>query len=319
MASREGITLAICTRNRHDDLARCLRTVAAQKPDFPLEVLIVDDGDIPRKLLEEFSDMLESPSVKFRYYKKRSPGLLNSRIETLSEAKHDIILFIDDDVEMATGYLCRLSDIYAKFPDAAGIGGRDILLGTSFIWRLFCRIFLYGSGKPGKLSMSGYGGSMTTWVDMNEPFQTQYLAGCNMSFRKQALRDLQPAVWLIGYSVGEDHYLTHCARRHGPVWIDPGLTVIHHQSPLSRDKVEQVAYMDIVNHYYLLQEIGDQSWRHACLLWTAFGFLVRSLLRKKHRGKAFGYWRGIRFLLQSQSRRFTDGNVLEHRREQGKT
>jgi hypothetical protein len=187
-----------------------------------------------------------------------------------------------------------------------------VLLGTSFVWRQFCRVFLYGARKPGKLSLSGYGGSMITWVLEKEPFRTEYVVGCNMSFRRSALVDLKPVAWLLGYSVGEDLYLTQCARRHGEVWIDPDLKVIHHQSPLSRDKVEQVAYMDIVNHDYLLRELEAPAWRYACLIWTALGLLLRALLKKEHRPKIPGYLRGIKHVVTRNRGRFAHESVANH-------
>ncbi|WP_239618819.1 glycosyltransferase family 2 protein [Cohnella mopanensis] len=311
MKLQRGITLAICTRNRHEDLARTFQSVAMQQTDFPVEVLIVDDGELPTELLNSFTLSLNGSLWEMNYHKKQNPGLLLSRIETVRIAKHDIILFIDDDVELYEGYVQRLMRLYDSDPNASGFGGRDVLLGTSFIWRQFCRVFLYGASKPGKLSLSGYGGSMITWVQQKEPFRTEYVVGCNMSFRRSALMDLRPAPWLLGYSVGEDQYLTQCARRHGEVWIDPDLKIIHHQSPLSRDKVEQVAYMDIVNHDYLLRELDAPAWRYACLIWTSLGFLLRALLRREHRAKIPGYLRGVKFVITSNRGRLAHESVID--------
>lgn len=316
MKLRRGLTLSICTRNRHDDLARTILSVAMQNPDFPVEVLIVDDGELPEELLASFAESLNAPHWELNYHKKRSPGLLLSRIETVQIAKHEIILFIDDDVELYEGYLNRLISLYDLYPNASGFGGRDVRLGTSFVWRQFCRVFLYGASKPGKLSLSGYGGSMITWVLQKEPFLTEYVVGCNMSFRKSALEHLKPASWLLGYSVGEDQYLTQCARRHGEVWIDPDLKIVHHQSPLSRDKVVHVAYTDIVNHDYLLRESDAPRWRYACLIWTSLGFLLRALLRREHRPKIPGYLRGIKFVVaRYRGGRFAHESVLNHGNE----
>nr|WP_232058214.1 glycosyltransferase family 2 protein [Cohnella abietis] len=308
--------MSICTRNRHEDLERCIHSISMQNPQFPVEVLIVDDGEIPETLLTDFEIILSNPNFELHYYKKQIPGLIHSRVETIRLAKHEVILFLDDDVELASGYLDRLMDLYNRYPDAAGVGGRDVLLGTSFIWRMFCKVFLYGSNKPGKLSLSGYGGSMTLWCLMKEPFQTEYLVGCNMSFRRGALLDLQPVPWLIGYSVGEDLYLTQVARCYGQVWLDPDLKVIHHQSSQSRDKVKQVAYSDIVNHYYLLRENGSAFWRYICLLWTSIGLLIRSMLRKAHRPKRSGYWSGLKFVITRYRGRFTHETVVNHGKEQ---
>jgi glycosyltransferase involved in cell wall biosynthesis len=312
---KQGITVAVCTRDRHDDLERCIRSVAAQSVIFPVEILIMDDGNVPTWLLNKLSIDLNNPNINLSYYKKQLKGLLRSRIETVEKAKHEIILFVDDDVELGNGYLCKLENLFSRFPGAVGFGGRDVHIGSSFIWSLFCNIFLYGARQPGKLSLSGYGGSMIKWGTMKAPFQTEYLAGCNMAFRRIALLGLRPVEWLSGYSLGEDIYLTQFASRQGQIWVDPDLIVVHHQTSCSRDQIEKVAYTEIVNHYYLLHDNMNKSSRSIYffyLLWTAFGLLIRALLKKKYRIKATGYWRGIKFVMGFQRGRFGHESVFNH-------
>ncbi|MFD0671334.1 glycosyltransferase family 2 protein [Cohnella sp. GCM10027633] len=296
MGRKSGMTLAICTRDRHEDVLRCIGSIARQEIDYPLEVLIVDDGSMPEETIARCSSLLTHPLSELRYWKKRRPGLLLSRLDSLERAEHDIIVFLDDDTELTPGYLNRLSGLYASMPEAAGIGGRDASLVPSRLWNLYSRVILFSARSPGRLSLSGYGGAMTSWGSIGRPFPTQFLAGFNMSFRRSALAKLMPVPWLMGYSLGEDLYLSQVAGRTGTLWIDPLLQVMHHQSPLSRDKEQSVAYTEIANHYYLLRERGAKRWRYGCLMWTSIGLLCRSLLRSKHRTKATGYWRGIRFL-----------------------
>jgi GT2 family glycosyltransferase len=316
---KQGVTVAICTRNRHDDLERCIRSIVEQSATFPVEILIMDDGNVPMRLLNRFSSLLQSPNYYLSYYKKQLPGLLLSRIETVEKAKHDIILFVDDDVELGNGYLSKLEDFFRRFPDTVGLGGRDVRIGNNFIWNLFCTIFLYGARQPGKLSLSGYGGSMIKWGKMKVPFQTEYLAGCNMAFRSSALIDLRPVDWLSGYSLGEDIYLTQLASRHGQIWVDPNLKVVHQQTSLSRDQIEKVAYTEVVNHYYLFRDNANNSGRIIYLfylLWTAFGLLIRALLKKKYRNKAAGYWRAIKLVMVLHRGRFGHESVINHGNDQ---
>src|SRR5437879_8556974 len=39
-----------------------------------------------------------------------------------------------------------------------------------------------------RLSPSGYNASISRWIDARAPFETEYLDGCNMSFRRRAAR-----------------------------------------------------------------------------------------------------------------------------------
>lgn len=306
------MTIAICTRNRPDDLSRCIDSIAGQSIGFPAEVLIVDDGDLPGDLTDGFRRSLAVKGIRLRHVRKREAGLLLSRIESVRLAAYERLLFLDDDAELEEGYLQRLSELYDRHPGAAGIGGLDSRLGSSFQWDLFCRVFLYAARRPGKLSPSGYGGAMPRWGKEKAPFETEYLAGFNMSFRTFALRDLQPVDWLTSYSLGEDLYLSNAARRHGPLWIDPGLRIRHHQSPVSRDREEQVAYTEIVNHYRLLRMKNAKAWRIGVQLWTAAGLYLRSLLKKELRRKSPGYRRGITSVLVDECRRMFHESVAGH-------
>jgi glycosyltransferase involved in cell wall biosynthesis len=298
VASLDGLTLAICTRNRHEDVKRCVASVAAQTPDYPVEVMVVDDGGMPEEILSELERLLAAGNfATFTYFRKQQPGLLLSRMFAVERARYDTLLFVDDDAELERDYLVRLADAYKRHPKAAAIGGIDPNVRGNWKWNLFTRLILYDSGHPGKLSPSGYGGSMVRWSTMSQPFRTEYLLGCNMSFRREALRGIAPVAWLEGYSLGEDLYLSDLAGRHGELWIDPALRVIHHASPISRDREELVAYTEIVNHHHLLRLKQAGPARHAALLWTALGLFCRALLRNKWRHKAASYRKAIRVIL----------------------
>lgn len=372
MPQLTGMTLAICTRNRPDDLARCIAAIARQSAYFPLEVMVVDDGDLSPVFVRRLERQLRnggegavgegedggggtgngsrgpregceggdsadgddsrddsrdprnggeveagsvragSAGIALTYCRKQEPGLLRSRLLAAERAAHDVILFVDDDAELAPGYLERLAAWYERHPQAAGVGGIDRNLRTHWRWELFTRLFLYASRDPGRLSPSSYGGSMTRWGAMRRPFRTEYMLGCNMSFRKRALVGLKPAEWLQGYSVGEDLYLSDHAMRSGDLWIDPALQVDHRHSPASRDRDAQVAYTEIVNHHHLLKLKQAGIARHAAHLWTSLGLLARAWARKRWRHRATAYRKAIRFVLAEEWRRLTRESVSNH-------
>lgn len=293
-----GLSIAICTRNRPDDLIRCVSSIAKQSlPELLLEIVIMDDGELTLSHIHQLSELIELTSIELRYHKKLQPGLLFSRMESLAVSRYELLLFLDDDVELDANYLIHLVQTYQDQMDVSGIGGRDRLIPpASLVWRLYGRFFLYSSGASGKLSASGYGGSMPEWSGMKHDFSTDFLLGCNMSFRKSALLGLKAVDWLQSYSLGEDIYLSYIAQQTGKLLVSPQLTVKHNQSPASRDKEEQVAYMEIVNHYYLLQLKNATSRQYMYQLWTALGLMFRAVLKKNLHNRIKGYWRAIRFI-----------------------
>lgn len=295
------LTVAICTRNREQSLRRTIESVTENRlsKGRVVEILIIDDGELSQEAVSVLRRLCETRGFAFAYYRKPvdERGLLKSRITALSLSRADIVLFIDDDVVLAPTYLERLLQLYSD-STIVGIGGVDSLrVQPSWKGRLFARFFLLSSGEPGRLSPSGFGYSMHLWSYENGRFDTEFLSGCNMSFRKAALARLEPVPWLQGYSLGEDVYLSFLARKHGALIVDPGLRVQHHRELTARDPSSTVSRSEIVNHYHLLRLYEAPLWRYLALVWTGVGLLTLSLLRGQNRIAA-GYGSGLWFVIR---------------------
>lgn len=287
-AQIDGLTIALCTRNRITELRRCLASicVAQNQTTFTfLELLIVDDGLITHDQLDEFARLFNKSRFRFVYFNKSiEPGLFKSRIAAINHASGEVILFLDDDVEISRDYITLLGGGYLKFQNVAGIGGVDILLNTTRGRQFIKRLFMIDSGNPSKLSFSGYNHSQESWVEQNNPFISEYLSGCNMSYKKAAVaKCIVYLPWLNGYSLGEDLALSHFARQRGNLWVDPQLHVLHHHTPKSRDNPLEVALSSITNHYQLLKLYRSPLMRYIALGWTIFGLVTTSLIKMSSR------------------------------------
>jgi glycosyltransferase involved in cell wall biosynthesis len=86
-----SVTVAVCTRDRSDDLRRCLDSLD-RLPDDGQEILVVDSASQsiePRTVAEQFA--------RVRYLRLERPGLNVARNAALAAATGEIVLFIDDD------------------------------------------------------------------------------------------------------------------------------------------------------------------------------------------------------------------------------
>lgn len=95
-------TLVVCTRDRPEDLARCLQSLVALKQERQ-QVLVVDSyskDDATRQVVERF------PAV--RYVREEKPGLDRARNRALHEAGTEVVVFIDDDAVADPGWLHAL-------------------------------------------------------------------------------------------------------------------------------------------------------------------------------------------------------------------
>ena len=84
-------TVAVCTRDRPNDLRRCLHAIMCL-PDDGQDILVVDNcssTDETRHLVAEYG--------RIRYVREDRPGLNVARNRALREARHDIVAFTDDD------------------------------------------------------------------------------------------------------------------------------------------------------------------------------------------------------------------------------
>jgi len=226
-------------------------------------------------------------------------GLIHGRMTAIRNAISDVLLFLDDDVEIDPDYLRLLVKWYREHPETVGLGGVDTLTRMlPPVRRLLARLFFQDSGHPGRLSPSGFSGSMARWGSHREPFRTEFLSGCNMSFRREALRAVRHLPWLDGYSLGEDLYLSLVAAGHGPLWVDPGLRVRHHRSSASRMTDSFVSHSTVVNIYHLLQVRKAPRGSYVALAWTAVGLILKDAVRPSRWRLLPGYLMGLRMIVR---------------------
>ncbi|MEO8285654.1 MAG: glycosyltransferase [Chloroflexota bacterium] len=112
------VTVAVCTRDRAADLARCLEALSLI--DYPsFEVLVVDNApssDATEHLVRE-----KYPDV--RYIREERPGLDWARNRAIAEAQGDIIAYTDDDVVVDPGWVSALAKVFAENADVMAVTG----------------------------------------------------------------------------------------------------------------------------------------------------------------------------------------------------
>jgi len=303
------LSIVIPTRNRIDDLTLCIKSIGKQKKleGVSIELLIVDDGDIPKEVLGLYRSLLSAlPNAELRYYKKNKPGVWLSRYEALGLVDGEILLSFDDDAELDDPlYIRRMLDTYAMDNSIVGVGGIAKGLSSSPSGKLLGRLTCQMSGSPGKLSASTLAGSLLLWGETENIFETDFFHGCNMSFRREALKDMKPYPWMTSYAVADDIYMCHLASRYGKLVINPEMRITHHESPSSRDKAGRVARATAVNHYYLLNLRKAPVKNYAALLWTLTYLTVKETL-KRNFNAVTGYASGIMFVLNPRKNKYNE-------------
>jgi len=111
------LSALVCTRERPDDLRRCLRALQACQPQ-PLEIVVVDNAPVSgrtRQVADEF------PNVRYRCEPR--PGLDWARNRGILDARGEVVAFVDDDVVVDPRWAGVLQQAFARHPSVGAVTG----------------------------------------------------------------------------------------------------------------------------------------------------------------------------------------------------
>ena len=113
-----SLTVAICTRDHPDLLARCLDSLRALSVHHSIEILVVDNAPPDGKT----ADVVRGyPAV--RYTVEPRPGLDFARNHAWQQATTTWVAYLDDDVVVDAGWVRGFQTALAENPDAAALTG----------------------------------------------------------------------------------------------------------------------------------------------------------------------------------------------------
>jgi glycosyltransferase involved in cell wall biosynthesis len=176
-----SLTVAICTKDRPDNLARCLNSLLKLQEKSYFEILVVDNAPS-----DERTQDLVAALPTIRYVREPKPGLDFARNLAISEATGEILAYIDDDVVVDRQWLNGLIEAWCENPDASAFTGlilpfeldteAQILFELAGGFRRGFEKIRYGQVLPGN--------------DLYPCGSGIFGAGCNMAFRRDMLIQL---------------------------------------------------------------------------------------------------------------------------------
>jgi GT2 family glycosyltransferase len=111
---RQEVSIVVPTYRRPDILRETLTALLAV--DFPkerLQILVIDDGR-DDETARVVSDMV-SGVVRLEYHRPSGTGAAAARNHGARLARHDLLLFVDDDIILKSDSLCRYQAALARF------------------------------------------------------------------------------------------------------------------------------------------------------------------------------------------------------------
>ena len=232
------IDIVICTKDRREDLQRCLNSLARQS-EPPDRVILVDASVHPIE-----PDLPFGLSIEFVHTR---PGLTHQRNVGLALATAELVAFFDDDMELAGDYLSHVCDWFRSHPACAGVSGNIVNEPRRpTVSKLFRSLFCLAN-DDGILRPSGDAAYLR---HPTRETRVHSLSGGNMIFSQRANRDLRFDEELPLYG-GEDVDFSLRASRYGELWMLPYARVVHHQSQTGRMAKRQYVREVITTSAYL--------------------------------------------------------------------
>ncbi|WEO76155.1 glycosyltransferase [Cryobacterium sp. SO2] len=121
LPSAPDITVVVCTRNRPDDLVRCLESLIRMTcPNF--RILVVDNAPGDDRTLHAVA-AISSPTVPIDYVVAPVPGLSNARNVAMARVTTPLVAWLDDDEVADEHWLAEIVRAFADRPGAAAVSG----------------------------------------------------------------------------------------------------------------------------------------------------------------------------------------------------
>ncbi len=219
-----SVTVAVCTRDRTDDLARCLDSL--RKIEYPLlDLLVIDNAplnDDTKRLVRAYF-----PSV--RYFCETKPGLDWARNRAIREAHGEIIVFTDDDAVVDPGWVKGVAAVFSEHPEVMLVTGLVVPYELETEAQvLFERCGGFGRGFERKWICSGH--------EAGERFKYygtgQFGTGANMAYRRcvfAQIGDFDPAldVGTVTNGGGDLEMFFRILKEHHTLVYEPRAVVRH--------------------------------------------------------------------------------------------
>ena len=175
-----NVTVAICTKDRPDWVARLLSSLLPLRTKHPFEVLVVDNAPSDARTKEVCS------KADVRYVHEPVPGLNFGRNRAMAEATGEVIAYLDDDVVVDPGWFEGLLRAWRENPDAGLITGLVMPLRLDSAAQV---LFELRGGFRRGFHRLRYG--RTAFLDRLQPFGAgKFGAGANMSMRRSLIQKL---------------------------------------------------------------------------------------------------------------------------------
>jgi len=275
-----SISVIIPTKDRGEDLKRCIKSIVEQKV-FPGEVIVIDDGDLVESQKENIKTLLRNKHIFFQYFKKDKPSSAESRNIGANKASNDIVLILDDDIVLEKNYIALLQEEWGKYKNDSSLGGIGGIVKNLrqvyFLEKIFNKIFCLSSPMGWDVTDVGF----QSWdPSIKTTKKVFYLSGGISSFRKKIIEEIPFCSLSDGRVALEDVDFFMKAKARGYHFIIvPNAKVFHNQSMISRDNDFITGEKESYNRRVIYRDnVQKTFFKRVRYFWSSIGWILKQLL-----------------------------------------
>jgi GT2 family glycosyltransferase len=271
--SLSPISVIVCTRNRPNQLKRCLQALLAL--DYPVyEIIVVNNAPDH----DETAELVAHLPV--RYLCEEQPGLGRARNCGIKEANHPIIAFIDDDAHPDPGWLEAINRAFAE-PEVMAVTG--LVVPAELETKTQIRLeYSYGLGR-----------GLKRRIIRREQMSKQALlsaqdfgSGANMAFRRELFERIGPFDVALGIGTpgggGSDIEMFHRLVAQGYTLVYEPMMLVWHMHRRDHASLQQTAFnRNRAFGAYLLTCARRRSVGRSVILKFAIDSWLKPLFRRR--------------------------------------
>lgn len=308
MTTSAKISVIICTKDRPQDVIRCIESILTQTL-LPEEILVVDGSHITALELELKRHFDKKAKVTYIHTR---PGLTYQRNVGIEASHQDIIVFLDDDVILDKDYLKEIMAVFESDIEGKVGGVTGEIIGTkannfvrrilSFGFQIFATVFLLSRYGDGKFQPSGFPTVFRSGT-VDKITKVEYLVGANMSFRRKIFDefrfDEKSPYW------DDDDIAYRVSRKYQNIYT-PFAKLVHTVSPLGgQERGNLRLKRDVEGYYHHFKKNLPQSFNYKLAFhWSLIGLFVTGLIKamiERNSSGLRGLAAGMKEVLEKQS------------------
>ena len=308
---------AIPTKNRPEELRRCLGCVLSQRP-APEKIIILDDGNLDEA---DIRSWLGPHANLLIYHRKKKPGLVKSLNLAMDLCQSEWLLLLDDDIYLEKDFMKLLIDTQEESDNpgnVAGLTGYAIVPGLgkrSFrtVLRLFMEhIFLLGGGKEGCFLKSGFCTEYSRGYHPSHTYRVEHIGGGLGLWRTEVIRQFRHDTRFgKGYALGSDKDMAYRISRKYILLCNPAARATHDKSPRSRTAEFEFGKMKVHNQFLFYRNSFQKNFFSPLFFyWAMTGRLILDIIGAVFSSKRGNQMKVVRGMLNAFGKEIFGGNSL---------